>query len=131
MTKADTALLVTNNNQGCKTESAATLDHFCHTVDVYKLIDEFAVALFTISASHVHSFQFYGTLSQLVSTRLQTNLEFQAAFAGSITKRLDTAMIDKAATVKHDLLDASVNRTFRNQLANGRSCVPVSACFQI
>jgi hypothetical protein len=49
MTEADTALLVTNHNQGCEAEAAATLDHLGNAVDVNELVDEFAVSLFAIA----------------------------------------------------------------------------------
>jgi hypothetical protein len=48
MTEADAALLVADNDEGCKTETAAALDHLGNAVDVYELVDELAVALFAL-----------------------------------------------------------------------------------
>jgi hypothetical protein len=50
VTEADTALLVSDNHQRCKTEAAAALDDLGNAVDVYELVDEFAVALFVSTA---------------------------------------------------------------------------------
>jgi hypothetical protein len=46
--KADTALLVSDDDQRGEAEAAAALDDFGDAVDVDKLVDEFAVALFAI-----------------------------------------------------------------------------------
>ena len=51
MPEADASALIADDNQGCKTETPATLDHFCHTIDVNEPVDEFAVAIVTLSLS--------------------------------------------------------------------------------
>ena len=46
-------------------------------------------------------------------------LEVQACLAGSIGERLDAPMIEIAAAVEHDLLDAGLERPLGDELAHG------------
>src|SRR5690242_2635565 len=52
-------------------------------------------------------------------------LEAQSALARGIRERLDAAVIEIAATVEHDFLDAVLHRAFREQLAHGLRGVDV------
>src|ERR1700748_2306402 len=54
-------------------------------------------------------------------------LEAQSAFARGIRERLDAAVIEIAATVEHDFLDAVLHRALREQLAHGLRGVDVGA----
>src|SRR5262245_7646200 len=47
---ADPALLIAYDDQRRKSKTAAALDHLCYAVDVHQLVDEFAVALFPLTA---------------------------------------------------------------------------------
>jgi hypothetical protein len=50
MTKTNAALLVANDDECCETEATAALDDLGDAVDRDKLVDEFAIALFTALA---------------------------------------------------------------------------------
>jgi hypothetical protein len=50
MTKADAALLVTNNDESGETETTATLNNLGDAVDRDKLVNEFAIAFFAVLA---------------------------------------------------------------------------------
>ena len=49
--EADAALLVADDDECCKAEAPAALDDLGDAVDVDELVDEFAVALFTVTAA--------------------------------------------------------------------------------
>ena len=51
MAEADAALLVADDDERCKTEATAALDDLGDAVDVDELVDQFAVALFAITAA--------------------------------------------------------------------------------
>src|SRR5690606_10466460 len=50
VTETDATLLVADDDEGCKAETTAALDHLGDAVDRDQLIDEFAVALFAVLA---------------------------------------------------------------------------------
>lgn len=51
MTKANSALLITNDDERGKSETPAAFDHLCHAVDVHQLVNEFAVAIVAVPVS--------------------------------------------------------------------------------
>src|SRR5258708_2780493 len=55
------------------------------------------------------------------------SLETQPAFTRRIRQRLDAAVIEIAATIEHHFGDAVLDRTFREQLADGLSRIDVGA----
>jgi hypothetical protein len=101
VTEANAALLVTNNHQGCETEAAAALDDLGNAVDVYELVNEFAVALFfpaaIVAATFLGHCPFPYSFPESIGW---FDLEAQAAFAGSFCEGLDAAMIDEGAAVE-------------------------------
>ena len=58
MTETDAALLVANDDEGCKTEATAALDDLGNAIDVNQLVNELAVALFTIASAIVAPLSF-------------------------------------------------------------------------
>jgi hypothetical protein len=50
MAETDPAFLVADHHERGEAEPAATLDHLGHAVDVHQLVNEFAVAFFTLTA---------------------------------------------------------------------------------
>src|SRR5690242_105928 len=48
--EAHAALLIAHHDECGEAETAATLDHLGHAIDVHELVDELAVALLAISA---------------------------------------------------------------------------------
>ena len=56
MTEADAALLVADDDERGKAEAPAALDDLGDAVDVDELVDEFAVALFAVSAAIAAAF---------------------------------------------------------------------------
>src|SRR6185437_8867375 len=75
------------------------------------------------SPAMVFSNLFEASASVLVSFRL----EVQSAFARGIRERLDAPVIEIAAAIEHDLLDAVLHRALREQLAHGLGGVDVGA----
>src|SRR3569623_2236853 len=55
------------------------------------------------------------------------SLELQSGFARGVGQRLDAAMVEEAATVEDDLLDAGLHRGFRHALADRGRGVDVGA----
>jgi hypothetical protein len=51
MAEADATLLVTDDDERGETEPTAALHHLGDAVDVDELVDEFAVALFTVATA--------------------------------------------------------------------------------
>jgi hypothetical protein len=56
VTTANAALLVAANDECCKTKTPAALDDLGNAVDVDELVDEFAVALFAVTATVATTF---------------------------------------------------------------------------
>src|SRR6185312_9919200 len=54
-------------------------------------------------------------------------LEAQPAFARGIRERLDASVIEIAAAIEHDFLDAVLHRALRQQLADGLGGIDVGA----
>src|SRR4051794_1842114 len=63
-------------------------------------------------------FQSLQGLGPRSSCQFKSNLEAEPALARSIGQRLDAAVIEIAATIEHDFLDALLHRTLRQQLAD-------------
>src|SRR6185312_8417007 len=77
--------------------------------------------------------QFSFVLSMILSEnrfplfRIMLLLEAQPAFARGIRERLDASVIEIAAAIEHDFLDAVLHRTLRQQLADGLGGIDVGA----
>jgi hypothetical protein len=54
MAETDAAALIADHDQGCKTETPAALHHFGDAVDMHELVDELAVAVFTLAGFTCH-----------------------------------------------------------------------------
>src|SRR6185437_10003755 len=127
------ALLVADHDQRRKAEALAALDDLCHAIDVDQLVDELAVALLAIPipvAPAAFTFTCHGVFQSFGGFRLcprPVSLEAQSAFARGIRERLDTAVIEIAAAIEHDFLDAILHRALREQLAHGLRSVDVGA----
>src|SRR5262249_22682665 len=70
VTKADPALLVTDNDERSEAEAASALHNFGDAVDVDELVDEFAVALLAIPvpfASAAFAFPFSHVVNPICS----------------------------------------------------------------
>src|SRR5687767_15452742 len=57
-------------------------------------------------------------------------LEFQSALARRISQRLDASVIEIAAAVEHDVLDALLHGALRHELADGLGGIDVGAGLQ-
>ena len=114
--EADPAFLVADDDQRGEAEAPAALHHFGDAIDVDELVDEFAVALFVVAARGVPA----PCLRPPISRRHRSfgPSEIQSAFARPFGERLDAAVINIAAAVEHDVLDAFVLRPLGDQLAD-------------
>src|SRR5580700_2391968 len=90
--KSDPATLIADDDECRKTEAPAALDDLGDAIDVHQPVDELAVAFFALPLFTRH-------LSILRS-------KFEAACARGLRQRLDAPVIDIAAPVEHNLLDA-------------------------
>ena len=102
MAEADAALLVADDDERGEAEAPAALHHLGDAVDMDELVDELAVALFAVAlaCSRCH------VACSIVAGLSSSSLELQSAFARGIGQRLDAAVIEIAAAVEHDVLDA-------------------------
>src|SRR5207302_10637283 len=87
------------------------------------LVDELAVALLAIPApfaSAAFAFTCHGVFQSLRGSCLcpRKKLEAQPAFARRIRKRLDAPVIEIAAAIEHDFLDAVLHGALRQELAD-------------
>src|SRR5262249_3942956 len=118
--EAHAALLVAHHHEGGEREAAAALHGGGHAVDVHQLLDDFAVALFLVGA--------IATVAALfVSASHDRSLEIQAGFARGVRQRLHPAVIEVAAAVEDDVLDALVDRTLGDERADAGGGVLVRA----
>jgi hypothetical protein len=53
MTKTNAALLIADNDESSKTETTSALNNFGDAVNVYELVNEFAIALFVTATTIV------------------------------------------------------------------------------
>src|SRR5882757_5722700 len=103
MPEADPAALVAHDHKRREAEAPTALHHLGDAVDVHELVDELAVAVFTLAGITCHGSSF---------------LEFEAALAGRLGKRLHAPMIEIPAAVKDHLLDALLESALGDELAD-------------
>jgi hypothetical protein len=108
--KTHFSVAVTDNCQGSETENTATLNHFCHTVDLHQFFLQVALLLL---------------LSLIVIRHIDT-LEFQSTFTSGIGQGLDPSVVLITATIKSHLLDTGFPGTFCYQFANGRGGIGIA-----
>src|SRR4029453_12906905 len=120
VTEAHAALLVADDHEGGEGEPAAALHGGRDAVDVHQLLDDFAVALFFGVA--------VATIAALfVSASHDRSLEIQAGFARGVSQGFHAAVVQVAATVEDDVLDALFDRTLGHEGADLGGGVPVGA----
>src|SRR5690606_21480712 len=127
MTEADAALAVTDDHQGGEAEAAAAFDGGGDAVDVHQLLDD--VRIRTVDSGSVAVVTTVAIVSAAATLRLRSHasrsLEVQAGFARGLRQRLDATMIDVAAPVEDDVLDALLDGALGDQLADTGGCIDV------
>src|SRR6202044_3529694 len=109
-------------------EAASALHHLRHAIDMHEAIDKLAVALLAVPIAAAAAFSFtrhwllpsvdhHGALLSAVRFH-QFPSKVQTTLAGPIRKRLDPPVKDVAATVEHNLVDASLLCALRQFLAD-------------
>ena len=121
--EAGAALLVADDHQRGEGKAPAALHHLGHAVDVDQLVDELAVALFAATAFAVSPGLSSGFMCHVQLIRL----EVEAAFARGVGQRFDAPVIEIAAAVEHDVLDALFLGALGDQLADRLGRVDVGA----
>src|SRR6478672_1729631 len=123
VTEADAALAVADDHQGREREPAAAFDGGCDAVDVNQLLDD--VRIRTVdggSVAVVTTVAIVAAAAALGCLRhLSRPLEVQAGFTRGISQRLHPSVIDVAAAIEDDVLDALLDGAFGDQLADQSS----------
>src|SRR5437016_10839023 len=104
------AILVTNDHQRVEAEPAATLDHGGATANFHHALFQAVLSLLTISC-HEELLQVaeFARIRESSRSRILANSapsKLQAALAGCIGKRFDTAVVAIVATVECCLVDS-------------------------
>ena len=112
----DAAIAIAHHGQCSEAENTATLHNLGNAIDRDHLFAHAVVAL-------LGGLRALGLLLSHSNPRL----ELKAAFAGSLSQRLDAAVIEEARAVKRNRLDPGSLGALGNQLADHCSCLFVAA----